>query len=133
MYFGHITFDINDSWATCIPLQDILKYLIFANSFQACYMGDNDIEQRCLELIDENGTQSLQSDGFKNLKLETLKMIISRDTLNIKESDVWLASLEWAEKECTRQGKQVNIQNTECIILHFEYSVSRNYIRATMF
>ncbi len=75
-------------------------------------MGDNDIEQRCLELIDENGTQSLQSDGFKNLKLETLKMIISRETLNIKESDVWLASLEWAEKECTRQGKQVNMQNT---------------------
>ncbi len=79
----------------------------FFTGTQACYMSDNDIKQRCLALIDENGTECLKSDGFRNLKLETLKMIISRDTLNIKEEDVWLASLEWAEKECKRQGKQV--------------------------
>ncbi len=76
-------------------------------------MGDNNIEQRCLELIDENGTESLKSDGFKSLKHETLKMIISRDTLNIKEADLWLAALEWAGEECKRQGKQVQENNIQ--------------------
>ena len=72
-------------------------------------MGEKDIEQKCLRLIDENGAEALKSDGFENVALETVKKIISRDTLEIKELDVWLACLRWAEKECQRQDKQVSI------------------------
>ncbi len=98
-------------------------------------MGDTDIEQRCLELIDENGTDSLKSDGFKNLKVETLKRIISRDTLNIKESDVWLACAEWAVKECTRLGKQVRriIACMSKIFIHTESWLPSLYLTILYF
>ncbi len=72
-------------------------------------MDDSEIEQKCLELIDENGKKTLKSEGFRMLKHEIVRKIISRDRLEINEVDVWLACLDWASAECTRQGKQVNI------------------------
>ncbi len=70
-------------------------------------MGNKGIQQRCLELIDENTKEVLKSDGYENIELETLKMIISRDTLEVNELEVWLACVRWAGKECQRQGKKV--------------------------
>ncbi len=54
-----------------------------------------------------NGTEALASSGFQNITQNTLKKIISRETLNIEEINVWRACLTWAEHECQRQGKQV--------------------------
>ncbi len=71
-------------------------------------MGNAEIEERCLELIDENAEEALDSDGFENLTLDTVKTIVSRDTLDINELDVWQACLRWAKAECQRQEKQAN-------------------------
>ena len=82
-------------------------------------MGEKDIQQRCLELIDENTSGVMKSEGFVNIELETLKMIISRDTLEVKELDVWLACVRWAENQCQRQGKQVGIIIVHYLFFHF--------------
>ena len=74
---------------------------------QACRMDDKDIEKKCLALADENGKRMIESYGFKTLTQETLKKIISRDTLEVRELDLWLACLKWAAEECRRQQKVV--------------------------
>ncbi len=70
-------------------------------------MSDLEVKERCFEVIDDRGKESLESDGFKSLNYDTVNMIISRETLDIKEVDLWLACMEWAREECKRQGKQV--------------------------
>ncbi len=49
----------------------------------------------------------MESDHFKDIRQDTLLKILSRDTLNVPETAVWQAAIQWAEKECSRQGKQV--------------------------
>ncbi len=72
-------------------------------------MGDDDIMNKCLELIDETGKETLNSESFTEVKMETVKSIICRDTLQVPtEVDVWKACMRWAEEECRRQGKQVS-------------------------
>ena len=71
-------------------------------------MGDEVIKEKCLELIDEHGKQTLESESFTELQSETVKTIISRDTLDVpSEVNVWNACVKWADAECKRQGKQV--------------------------
>ncbi len=76
-------------------------------SIQANYIGDNVVQEQCLQLIDMNATEALASTTCQNITHNTLKKIISRSTLNIEEIDVWRACLVWAENECQRQGRQV--------------------------
>ncbi len=72
-------------------------------------MGDEVIVKTCLELIDDNGKETLMSESFVDLRQETVKTVISRDTLDVPtEVDVWNACVKWAEAECKRQGKLVS-------------------------
>ncbi len=86
-------------------------------------MDDTEIEQKCLDLIDENGKETLQSAGFKMLKHEMVRKIIARDKLDVDEVHVWLASLEWASAECKRQGKQVKWQVLAVHYVEQRYSI----------
>ena len=71
-------------------------------------MGDNVIVKKCLELIDENAKETLESESFIELRQESLKTVVSRDTLDVPtEVVVWNACIKWAEAECRRQGRQV--------------------------
>ena len=72
-------------------------------------MGDDVIIKKCLDLIDENGKETLESEAFAELRPEVLKAVISRDSLDVEtEVDVWKACTKWAEAECQRQGKSVS-------------------------
>ena len=89
-------------------LQPIYLSLILLD--QASVMGDDVIVKKCLELIDENGKETLESESFKELRQEIVKTVISRDTLDVPtEVDVWKACTKWSEAECQRQGKSVSI------------------------
>ncbi len=78
-------------------------------------MGDDVIVKKCLELIDENGKETLESESFTELRTESLKTLVSRDTLDVPtEVVVWNACVKWAEAECRRQGKQVRSSPYKC-------------------
>ncbi len=73
-------------------------------------MGDEVIVKTCLELIDENGKETLESEGFVEMRPETVKTVISRDTLDVPtEVTVWNACVKWATAECKRQGNPVSV------------------------
>ncbi|XP_055352042.1 BTB/POZ domain-containing protein 3-like [Paramacrobiotus metropolitanus] len=59
------------------------------------------IVQRCLEFIDKFADNVLASDGVAALGKGTLAKILQRDTLSVKEQNVYLAAEKWALNECT--------------------------------
>ena len=54
----------------------------------------------------------LTSDGFVDIDKETLKLILSRETLNCRETVIFDAARRWAQAECVRNDIQ-NENNEE--------------------
>ena len=67
--------------------------------------------QRCWDVIDNQTVQALQSDSFVDIDYQTLEEILSRDTLSVEETVVFNAAKQWAEAECSRQGRDADSQN----------------------
>ena len=65
---------------------------------------DKDLMERCWKLIDEKTKKALNTDEFATIERSLLKEVIIRDTLVIKEIDLFKAVDLWATKECKRQG-----------------------------
>lgn len=65
---------------------------------------EEDLESRCLELIDRHGDVALGSEDFVALDYETVKCILSRDTLICSELNAFNALERWSEAQCLRNG-----------------------------
>uniref|UniRef100_A0A5S6R451 BTB domain-containing protein n=1 Tax=Trichuris muris TaxID=70415 RepID=A0A5S6R451_TRIMR len=63
---------------------------------------EEELVARCWEMIDAQAELALFSDSFWEVDFETLKLILSRETLNARESKIFEAAIRWAECECQR-------------------------------
>uniref|UniRef100_A0A8C6SJI0 BTB (POZ) domain containing 6b n=1 Tax=Neogobius melanostomus TaxID=47308 RepID=A0A8C6SJI0_9GOBI len=70
-----------------------------------------ELTQRCWEVIDAQAELSLCSEGFCEIDLQTLEIILRRETLNAKEVVIFDAVMNWASAECKRQGLGPTIRN----------------------
>ncbi|CAJ0961717.1 unnamed protein product, partial [Mesorhabditis belari] len=59
--------------------------------------------KRCWMVVDAQAEIVLKSDAFKELPLDMVRSIVSRDELNVSEQTVFEALVEWARVECDRQ------------------------------
>ena len=59
---------------------------------------------RCWKVIDEETEEAVKSDGFWTIERSLLEAVVERDTLTIKEINLFKAVDLWATKECERQG-----------------------------
>ena len=75
-----------------------------------------ELRQRCWELIDPQSELALRSDGFCEIDLHTLEIILRRETLNIREAQVFQAVLRWATAECRRQGLVSTPRNQRVVL-----------------
>ncbi|CAJ0929686.1 unnamed protein product [Ranitomeya imitator] len=75
-----------------------------------------DLTLRCWEVIDAQAELALKSEGFCEIDLPTLEIIVTRETLNTKEDVVFEAVLNWAEAECKRQGLMVTPTNKRNVL-----------------
>ncbi|XP_043930307.1 BTB/POZ domain-containing protein 6 isoform X2 [Protopterus annectens] len=75
-----------------------------------------ELTQRCWEVIDAQAELALKSEGFCEIDQQTLEIILTRETLNIKEVVVFEALLNWADAECRRQGLQVTSRNKRNVL-----------------
>ncbi|XP_038678034.1 BTB/POZ domain-containing protein 6-B isoform X2 [Scyliorhinus canicula] len=75
-----------------------------------------ELTQRCWEVIDAQAELALKSEGFCEIDLQTLEIILSRETLNTKEVVVFEAILNWAEAECKRQGLSPTARNKRSVL-----------------
>ena len=65
---------------------------------------------RCWELIDRETGEAVKSEGFATIQRSLLEVVVKRDSLDIREVELFKAVDLWATKECERQGLAVDGQ-----------------------
>ena len=104
--------------------RDCVKYLeTNVDASNACLLLSNsrlfeetELMQRCLDVIDSQTEEAIQSDSFIDIDYQTLEQILVRDTLNIREAVVFAAVKRWAEAECIRQGRDTSPQQCRDVL-----------------
>ena len=64
-----------------------------------------------LETIDRNSKEASAAEGFADIDLDTLRVVLESDTLGIRKCKLFNAVCRWAEAECVRQNLPANIEN----------------------
>ncbi|XP_031838770.1 BTB/POZ domain-containing protein 2 isoform X3 [Nomia melanderi] len=70
----------------------------------------------CLDTIDRFTTEALNADGFTDIDIDTLKIVLERDTLRVRESKIFQAVLRWSESECIRHQLPVTPENQRFVL-----------------
>ncbi|XP_068752965.1 BTB/POZ domain-containing protein 6-like [Montipora capricornis] len=69
---------------------------------------DKALVDRCWKVIDTESEEVVTSDRFVTIQRSFLEAIISRDTLTMKEIDLFKAVHLWATNQCKMQGLEAN-------------------------
>ena len=83
---------------------------------QARLFDEATLAHLCLETIDKHAMDSLYSESFFDIDLDTLKLVLSRDSLRVREVSLFLAALRWAEYECNRRSLELNCENKRKVL-----------------
>jgi BTB/POZ domain-containing protein 1/2 len=83
---------------------------------QARLFDEPQLAALCLETIDKNTSEALSAEGFTDIDLETLCVVLERDTLGIRECKLFNAACRWAEAECTRHNTPVTSENRRSVL-----------------
>lgn len=79
---------------------------------------------KCLQILDREANQILRSQAFSSLDLDTVKMILSREFLQVPcELDVFNALLSWAVQECRRKKMELTAVNKRRVLSKALYLV----------
>ncbi|KAH7705096.1 BTB (POZ) domain containing 3 [Aphelenchoides avenae] len=70
-----------------------------------------ELTDMCWNLVDAESDNVLHSDDFLALDFETVKQIISRDTLSASEKTIFNRCIEWARAELERSEKQLTSES----------------------
>ena len=65
---------------------------------------EKDLVDHCWEVIDDQTDEVVKSDGFVTIEKSVLEELVERDSLNVKEVELFKAADRWATKECKNQG-----------------------------
>ena len=63
---------------------------------------------QCWEVIDSETEKALKSEEFTTIERSLLEAVVKRDSLTIREVELFHAVHLWATKECQRQGMSPN-------------------------
>ena len=69
---------------------------------------EKNLEDRCWEVIDKQTEAAVKSEGFAAIERSLLEAVVIRDTLHIKEVNLFQAVDLWATKECARKDLKAN-------------------------
>ena len=64
---------------------------------------EKNLVDQCWKVIDKQTEEAVKSDGFATIERSLLEAVVVRDTLSIKEVNLFKAVNLWATNECERQ------------------------------
>ena len=82
----------------------------------ARYLGKEDLQERCWDMIDTYTSQILESEAFLELDIETLSLLVQRNTISVKEIQMFKAVNCWSENECRRRSLEVSTENKRALV-----------------
>ena len=62
----------------------------------------------CWNVVDEQARDALKSDSFTTIERSLLEAVVNRDTLNIKEVELFKAVDLWATRKCEENGSSTD-------------------------
>ena len=65
---------------------------------------EKNLVDRCWKVIDSQTEQALKSDGFETIEKTLLEALVQRETLEIKEVELFEGCDRWAINQCRKQG-----------------------------
>jgi len=65
---------------------------------------EKDLEDHCWEVIDKEANEAVKSDGFVTIEESVLEALVERDSLEIREVELFKAVDCWATRVCEKQG-----------------------------
>ena len=65
---------------------------------------EKELVDRCWKVIDGQTEAAVKSDGFATIERSLLESVVSRDTLRVKEVDLFKAVDSWAGKQCQKHA-----------------------------
>ena len=65
---------------------------------------EKDLLDHCWKVIEKETEEALKSDGFATIERSVLEESVEKDSLNIREVELFKAVDCWAGKECEKQG-----------------------------
>ena len=66
-----------------------------------------DLEDHCWKMIDDQTNEAVQSDGFVTIEKSVLEELVQRDSLNVRELELFKAVDYWVTEDCQKQGLQL--------------------------
>lgn len=78
------------------------------NHVLRCHQQDRLLIDRCWEIIDEQTQVAIQSDEFFTIERSLLEKLVQRDSLTVKEIELFRAVDKWALQQCERLGLVTN-------------------------
>jgi len=90
---------------------NVFSILISAQKYE-----EKNLVDRCWKVIDKQTEEAVKSDGFATIERSLLEAVVARDTLNIKEVNLFKAVNLWAANECERQGLTTDGENKRRIL-----------------
>ncbi|XP_041372637.1 BTB/POZ domain-containing protein 6-like [Gigantopelta aegis] len=100
---------------------------------QAHLYNEQDLVQKALAYIWQNGDAVLKSDTFCELCHDCFVKVIEADQLKASEESVFEASIAWSEAECRRQGRDVTPENRRSILGDSMHLIRCSKINPTYF
>jgi len=75
---------------------------VFCVMTHAQSYGEKSLVKECWKVIDKHAEEAVKMEGFFTINRSLLEELVKRDSLNIKEVDLFKAINGWATKECQR-------------------------------
>ncbi len=90
---------------------------------QAIQFDEKNLEKKCWDLIDLKTADVVASDAFVDVDEATLAELLKRESLSVKELDLFKSVLKWSEAECSRKGIEANPKNKRAVIGNAIYQI----------
>ena len=82
----------------------------------ARYLGKEGLQEKCWDIVDTYTTQVLESEAFLELDIETLSLFVKRNTISVKEIQIFKAVNSWSERECIRRSIEATTENKSALV-----------------
>ena len=86
-------------------------------------LDEKNLEKKCWDFVELHASEVVASVAFIDINQSTLTDVLKRESLNVKEYDLYNAVLKWSEEECSRKGMEANATNKRTAIANAIYQI----------
>ncbi|CAJ0585045.1 unnamed protein product, partial [Mesorhabditis spiculigera] len=83
---------------------------------QARLFDEPQLAELCLETIDKDTVPALDAESFVEIDHDTLCLVLGRDSLRVREAQLFQAIIAWATEECGRRGIPQTSENKRAVL-----------------